>query len=539
MACAPWAPRRELLWRGLLLAAAAAVFFAGLGRLPLFGRDEALYAEAAREMLASGDWITPRVNGEPFFEKPPLYYWLTAASYRMLGVSPLAARLPAALASLLTIALTVSLGARVWGLRAGVLAGLALASCLHMAIIGRLGILDAPLTLLITIALLLYARWWQRGTVGLAAAFGAVCGLAFLMKGLAAGLAPAAAALHFSITRPPRRRLSAAHALLGLAAAALVAAPWVAAMALRHGQAYGAVFLMREHFVRVAQPMQGHGGPVWYYLALLLVSFFPWVLFAPAAGLSLRRADSQEARLWHGFALIWIAVVLVPFSLVRTKLPGYVTPLLPPLALLVGAELDRRLREPGRAPWIAVMCAAALLAPLVALLPLLGERLGERVGAAGEAARLVLPTALWVGGWAAAGLGGALALTRRISAAIAFLASGQALAIGAALAGFLPVLSPYLGGGPARLAELAARELPGHSIVLYDTRPETVAFVLRRIVPTYGRAEWDLLLDRLEQGPTALIAPLPAQDRWATLPARRVWREGDRVLLQIPSQRER
>jgi len=111
-----------------LLLGAAIIFLAGLGWLPLVERDEALYAEAAREMVASGDWITPRVNGVPFLEKPPLYYWMAGVSYQLFRVSPFAARLPSALSAILTVMLVFSVGSRVWGWRAGLLGGVALAT---------------------------------------------------------------------------------------------------------------------------------------------------------------------------------------------------------------------------------------------------------------------------------------------------------------------------------------------------------------------------------------------------------------------------
>ncbi len=291
----------------LLLAGCAIVFLGGLGGLPLFGRDEALYAEAAREMLASGDWITPRVNGALFFEKPPLYYWLAGTSYSVFGVSPFAARLPAALSAILTTVLTAHLAARVWGRRAGLLAGLALATSLQMIVIGRLGIMDLPLTCLITLALLAYAQWRRRGGIFAPAAFGLLVGLAVLMKGVAGGLGPAVAAVHAAAYRRGPRRISAGSLLLAAAAFALVAVPWFAAMGLRHGEGYASTLFLHEHLTRMVRPLQGHGGPLFYYLLLIAVSFFPWVVFLPAA---MRRRDTSDEpkSFWRSLLLVWIAL---------------------------------------------------------------------------------------------------------------------------------------------------------------------------------------------------------------------------------------
>lgn len=518
-----------------LMVGAAVAYTAGLGAVSFLGRDEALYAEAAREMLATGDWVTPRVNGVPFFEKPPLYYWMAAPLYQVFGVTPLAARLPAALMALATIAATALLAGRVWGRRAGLLAGAALATCLQLAIIGRMGVMDVPLTCLITLALIIYGCWRRDGRWSAALAFGALVGLAVLLKGLAGGLAPAIALVHLVVYRTTPRRISLLSVLAALGIFAAVIAPWFLAMGARHGEGYASILFLREHFTRVVEPMQGHSGPPIYYLALIALSFFPWVIFVPAAALAREhRADEAEA-FWWSLALVWIAVVLVPFSFISTKLPGYVTPLFPAMALLVGAELDRRLDRPGRAPWIAGIAGAALLGLLVSVLPLAGAVLGERLGVAAESRRLVLPAALWVAGYGVIALGAARALSNGPRAGIGALIGGQAIALCAVLAGFLPVLAPYLAGAPALLAEVARRELPGRRVLLYDTRPEAAAFALGRSVPVFSADERRDLLRALERGPAAVIAPLSAGELRSELPVRRAWREGDRVLLDVPA----
>jgi 4-amino-4-deoxy-L-arabinose transferase-like glycosyltransferase len=524
----------------LLTAGTAALFLGGLGRLPLFGRDEALYAEAGREMLATGDWVTPRVNGGPFFEKPPLYYWAAAASYRAFGVSPLSARLPSALMAIATVLLTARIGARVWGRRAGLLAGIALATSLQFALIGRLGIMDAPLTCLTVVALLAYERWQRMGGWGALAGFGVTVGLAILLKG-AAGLIPWGVAAVDALIRTARRErightplaLVGSAVIAGLASAA-VAAPWFLAMTARHGSAFGATFFVHEHLRRVAQAMQGHGGPFWIYLPMIALGFFPWVMFLPA-GL-LRSPRAEAAACWRVLCLVWIACVLVVFSMVRTKLPGYITPLFPPMALLVGAELDRRLDQPGRGPWVALILGAALLGALVTRLPAAASRLGERVGAAQQAALLFWPVFIWVAGYVIIAVGAWAALRGRPGRGLPVIVAGQAAMLGAVLIGILPLLSPYLGGGTARLALVAQREMPGSRIALYETHPETVNFALQRTVPTFDRHQQEALAAALRAGPTALIAPAKEAAFWKTLPIRRRWQVGDRVLLDIPPQ---
>ena len=521
-----------------LLLGVAIIFLAGLGWLPLVERDEALYAEAAREMLASGDWITPRVNGVAFLEKPPLYYWLAAASYRLFDVSPFAARLPSALSAILTVMLTFAVGSRVWGWRAGLLAGIALATSLQMALIGRLGIMDAPLALLTFLALLCYVSWRQRGAASAAAGFGALIGLAVLLKGLAGGLAVGVALLHLllQVARGYRPRLSGSSARAGFAAVgafAMVAAPWFVAMAGRHGETFAETFFVRQHWQRIASPLQGHGGSIAFYLALIAITFFPWVVFLPKA-MSERAHRATEARnLWHSLCVVWIGSALVAFSVIGTKLPGYVTPLFPPMALLVGVELDRRMRAPGRATWIAVAAVGLLLAGAVSLLPLLGATLGARVGASQEAWRLVVPSALWAGACVGIALGALLGASGRPASGIRVMAGGQMVAVAVVLVGFLPVLSPYLGGATATLTGIARAELGGRQLVLYDTYPEAAAFELERPLLSFEREQTAEVYAALRAGPTFVIAPKRARHLWRGLPVRRVWTSGDRMLLEI------
>ncbi|MBN1459609.1 MAG: phosphatase PAP2 family protein [Armatimonadetes bacterium] len=525
--------RRALPAVGLVIGAGL-VFFAGLGTLPLFGRDEAFYAEAAREMLHSGDWITPRVNGVEFFEKPPLYYWLAAAGYRVVGVSPLGARLPAALLGAVTLAVVVALVARLWGRRASLLAGIAFAGSLQIAMIGRMGIMDVPLTCLTTLALLAYAYWRRRGGIWAPTAFGLVVGLAVLLKGLAGGLAPAIAVVHSITYRGRSRQVSVGAVVVSLVGFMLVAAPWYVAMGQQHGDEYTSKLFLREHLTRMVQPMQGHGGPVAYYVILLLISFFPWVAFLPAALLRRERGD-DAVMFWRSLLIVWFLVVLIPFSLIRTKLPGYVTPLFPAIAILVGVELDRRFTEPGRLVWISAAVGAAVMAVGVAALPLLGLKLGERVGASAEAWALVIPATVWIAGLGVIALGSLEGAAARVRRGLGIMALGQAIVVGAVLFGVLPVLSPYLGGGPTRLTEIALEKLPDSEIILHETTPEAVAFALRRPVPTYSRHEQEALLTALEDQPTALIAPLKQAEFWQRLPYQRSWRSGADVLLELPA----
>jgi 4-amino-4-deoxy-L-arabinose transferase-like glycosyltransferase len=231
--------------------------------------------------------------------------------------------------------------------------------------------------------------------------------------------------------------------------------------------------------------------------------------------------------------VVWFLVVLIPFSLISTKLPGYIMPLFPPMALLVAAELDRRLEAPGRAAWIGAIAIGALLAAVFAFLPAYAARFGAKYGVPNAAGLLLLPSATWAAGYLASILGGVQGLRNRPRSGLALMAVGQLVVVGALLFAMLPVLSPYLGGGPAQLAQLAQRELPGRPIILYETRPETVNFVLRRTVPTFSHNQKDQLLTAFRAKPSALIAPADEQAFLRSLAYRKQWRRGLDLLLDV------
>ncbi len=531
----------------LLLALSAAIFLGGLGRLPLLGRDESLYAEAAREMVASGDYVTPRVNGGPFFEKPPLYYWMAAANIKAFGASPLAVRLPAALMGLLTVMLTAAIGARVWGRRAGLLAGLVLVTCLQMAIIGRMGIMDMPLALLTTLAMLAYVRWVTKAGLFPAVAFGACVGLGVLLKGAAGGIPVGIALVDRAIRaawgkglRPSPTISSVGRGAAALVVSAGIAAPWLMAMSARHGAAFSGTFLLHEHWRRIVHPMQGHGGSFLIYVPLIVLGFFPWVMLLPAGMLSRSVEETEIAARWRVLTTVWVAVVLVAFSAISTKLPGYVTPLYPAMALLVGAELDRRIDRPGRARWAGVIIGGLALAVLVGMLPRLARPYAAEANAQEVLARLIPGVVVWAGAYLLLVLGALIALAGAPGGGLGMMAGGQVVAIGAVLIGILPVISPHLEGGreyrlaqEAKLIEQARRQDAAGMTMIYDTRPEAVAFVLGHPVPAFGRDRQDELLAELRAGPALLITPVKDSGLPQEFAVDEVARAGNRVLLDV------
>ena len=321
------APRRAPF---LLLTAASAaglffLYFFGLTRTGLVGPDEPRYAAIGRAMAATGDWITPRLWGQTWFEKPALLYWMTAAGFKAGLGAELAPRLPVALASVAFLAYFFVVLRREFGDRAAWYSATILATSVGWLAYSHVAITDLPMSAAFAAAMLAIFSSEPRGlTSGLVA--GALLGLAVLAKGLVplALFIPALWFLRHSI-----RDLA-----LVFGAATLVAAPWYVLVTLRNGMPFLDEFIWKQHFGRFLNSALQHQQPVWFYVPVLLAGLFPWT---PLLGLLFKR------RLYHDhralFLLVWFAWGFLFFSASRNKLPGYLLPLLPPLAALMGVAL--------------------------------------------------------------------------------------------------------------------------------------------------------------------------------------------------------
>ncbi len=298
--------------------------FAGLTRVGLLSTDEPRYAAIGRAMAASGDWITPRLWGTPWFEKPPLIYWTTAIGFRLRLGDELAPRLPIALLSagfLVFLFLTVR---RQFGERAAWFACAILATSAGWLAFSHIAVTDLPLTVFFSAALL---TMFQPGR-GRAVAAGVFLGLAVLSKALVP-LALFLPAVWFL-----RRRL--VELALLCAAAAAVALPWFLLCYNRNGAPFFEDLIWKQHFARFMTVSLQHVQPFWYYAPVLIAGLFPW---SPALWVLIQRRFYSDERLRLLLATALFGFVF--FSASRNKLPGYLLPLVPALAILMGVALDR------------------------------------------------------------------------------------------------------------------------------------------------------------------------------------------------------
>jgi 4-amino-4-deoxy-L-arabinose transferase-like glycosyltransferase len=356
----------------LLLAVTAGVLLLRLGAVPLLGPDEPRYARVAVEMHRSGDWVTPTLQGKPWLEKPALYYWLAGAAYSVLGETETAARLPSVAAALLLVGVTALVGARLFGRAAGLHAGFVLATAFLPFAYGRAAAMDMLLAATVTtgVGLLALRVLGIAGPLAVPVAT-AFLGLATLAKGPIGVLLPGLIIGAYVFLRRESRWLAELLRPGSVLAFAAVASPWYVAICLAQGRAFFDVFLWNHNLQRFTSTIHSHPGPFYYYLPIVLAGLFPWTgLVLPAlGGLAPRRSRVDL------FLSLWFALPLVFFSLAGSKLPGYILPCLPPLALLMGRAADQLVkRQPappmggGRAVSLVGLALAGLLSALPAAL---------------------------------------------------------------------------------------------------------------------------------------------------------------------------
>ena len=327
----------------ILLLAAVVVGIDNLDR-PLANPDEGRYSEISREMAASGDWITPRLNGIKYFEKPPLQYWASAASLKAFGNEEFAARLYVGLAGLATVLIVGFTAARLGGTEHAVATMIALVSSPYFLALGGIVTLDMGLTLWTsaTFCAWLLAENAREGSTErlrwMLAAWAAMA-LAVLSKGLVGIVFPAATLFIACLVRrdfSAIRRLEPGYGLMVFLA---IAAPWFVAVSIANPE-FPEFFFVHEHFRRFLTTEHRRTEPWWYFLPVLIAGFLPWMFALPAAiGHAWRSESLATGDRPLRFALLWSAFVVAFFSLSGSKLPAYILPAFPPLALVVGRYL--------------------------------------------------------------------------------------------------------------------------------------------------------------------------------------------------------
>jgi 4-amino-4-deoxy-L-arabinose transferase-like glycosyltransferase len=318
-------------------------FFQYLGGLPLIDPDEGRYAEIPREMLERGDLVTPTLNYVKYFEKPPLLYWINAASLKVFGVNEFGARFPSALCGLLTVLATYIIARQLYGRRAALLSALILGTSAGFVLQSRIILTDMLLTFCLTAALgsfiVAAGREGRRSRALPWYLFYLFCALATLAKGLIGIVFPAGIVFFYLLLSRRWRLVREMRLIPGLLLFLAVAAPWFVAVSLRNPE-FARFFFIHEHFERFISKVHGRYQPFWFFVPVLLGTMLPWSFFIPGALVRAWRDRHHDEGRAGLYLLIWTAVIFLFFSKSSSKLVPYILPIFPSLAMLIGHRID-------------------------------------------------------------------------------------------------------------------------------------------------------------------------------------------------------
>jgi len=326
----------------ILALISACLFLVGLGAMPLTDPDEVFYAETAKEMLARGELLTPYIFGKPQFEKPPLYYWSVITGFRALGVNAFAARVSSGIFGILGVIGVYFLGKLLINKRTGFFAGLILATSVMYIAIARACVTDMLLLVLILYTFLFFF-YGYKATLGktkwylLSFVF---VGLAVLAKGPIGIFFPAAIIGIFLLATRQVKRIREIPIFWGTLLLLAVALPWYILMYRVHGKEFIDVFFGFHNITRFLEPEHAIGDVFYYYVPVLFAGFAPWSAIVPLGMWQALRERISETRKAGIFFIVWTLVIFIFFSFSRTKLPTYIFPLYPALAILAGRTID-------------------------------------------------------------------------------------------------------------------------------------------------------------------------------------------------------
>ncbi len=485
--------RAAALWLVL-----AVIWFGTLGIRPLYKADESRYGEISREMVASGDWVTPRLNGFKYFEKPPLQYWATAALFEVFGEHDWVARLWTALIGFAGVAMVFYAGNRLFGPPIGSYAAVVLAASPLYVLLGQVNTLDMSVTFFLSAAIFAFLLDHML-------LFWAACGLAVLSKGLIGIVLPGGALFFYMLVKRDWGLIRRVRIPAGLTLFLVIAAPWFIAVSATNAE-FAHFFFVQEHFERFTTQMHHRVHPAWYFIAVLAAGMAPWLVpLGHAAVRSFRRRTDTELLLW-----IWAILVFVFFSASSSKLPPYILPIFPALAVLAARSLTR----------------PVLMAQSLASIPIaLGAGLAVHALAANgryeSYAFWILIATLVLAAAAAAAL--FMAWRFRLTGAVLALAAGSLVAMQIGIAGHRTLSDRFsVASTVGQLREPPAANVPVFAVDMYD---HTLPWNLKRTVTMVGyrdelgdAVEWEkdkFVPDRMAFARLWNAAP----QAWAFVPA--------------------
>lgn len=313
----------------LIVAIASLIMFYNLGSIPLLDPDEPVYAETPKEMYAFQEFISPRIYGEYWYDKPPMYYWLVAVAYKIFGINEFSARFPSALLGVVCVIAVYYFSRRIFdSVSVALPSALVLATSIEYWYLGKAAVTDITLNLFLTLSLLCFITkkyYW----------FYLWAGIATLTKGPIGLLFPGAIVFLYLLTTSRWAELKDMKIPAGILIYVFVGVPWYVIMYKIHGNIFIDTFLGFHNITRFTSPEHPEGVLWYYYIPVLILGFFPWTALAmQAVWNSLTKGSSERNTLI--FLNIWAAFIFIFFTISRTKLISYILPMFPPLAMITG-----------------------------------------------------------------------------------------------------------------------------------------------------------------------------------------------------------
>ncbi len=349
ISCSPDRPTTPAGWwkdLAILAVVSGLWFLALLGMRPLSNPDEGRYGEIPREMAVTGDYVTPRLNGVKYFEKPPLVYWLSALTFRQFGVSEFTVRLWGAIFSVIGVLLTYAASRALHGRAAGIWSAVILSTTLMYYTFSQIMLLDMAVAVTVSGALFAFILAMReprgRKRFGLFMIFYGFMALATLSKGLIGIALPGAVIFLWVLLLNRWRALWPFYPIVGTVLLLAIAAPWHV-YAAQANPDFLNFYFYQEHWLRFTTRIHGRFEPWWFFLPVFLLGLFPWIFFtgpalreALAGGWKARRENSEA---W--FFLIWVVFIVAFFSKSQSKLIPYILPVFPAMAVLIGHSISR------------------------------------------------------------------------------------------------------------------------------------------------------------------------------------------------------
>lgn len=331
---------KQIEKNSLLILIAVVVFtlFFGIGGVPLLDPDEPVYAETAREMIETGDFLSPRIFGDYWYDKPPMYYWMVAIAFQIFGDGEFAARFPAALMGGLTSIMMYFSVTKLFNERAGFWASMILTTCIQFFYLSKAAVTDTSLLFFMTAALLsfLHKRYWLMY----------ICmGLATVVKGPIGIVFPGTIIFLYLLFMGQLREILRMHVFRGLLVYFLVAAPWYYLMYTVHGMEFINTFLGFHNITRFTTPEHASRVTFWYYFPVIILGLFPWTgLLIQAVKSSVAESRIDDMRILM-FTHVWWVFVFLFFTICKTKLVSYILPMFPALAIIIGWYISRMMQK--------------------------------------------------------------------------------------------------------------------------------------------------------------------------------------------------